>query len=89
LFNFFILHFIFKSASFDGQNDPVPVIHWMLLLRQFSELLLRLVTAAVAGLGTPTMVFSIDASKPATDMIRGVPMGDDSDMVSKIKVSSI
>jgi hypothetical protein len=31
------------------------------------------------------MVFSIDASKPATDMIPGVPTGYDSDMVSKKK----
>jgi hypothetical protein len=31
------------------------------------------------------MVFSIDASKPANDMIPGVPTGSDSDMVSKKK----
>jgi hypothetical protein len=45
--------------------------------------------STAAGLGTPTMVFSIYASKPATDIIHGVPTGDDSDMVSKKKVSSI
>jgi hypothetical protein len=39
--------------------------------------------AATTGLGTPPMVFSINGSKPATNVTPGVPTGNDSDMVSK------